>query len=83
LALERFGLLGPLNGANAAGKHALEALSETLAMEVRRFGIRVLVVQVGRVATGMYEKQERYFSLGEHCDSRAARRPRTPLRRPA
>lgn len=52
----------PLNGANAASKHALEALSETLAMEVRRFGIRVLVVQLGGVATGMYEKQERYFS---------------------
>lgn len=52
----------PLNGANAASKHALEALSETLAMEVRRFGIRVLVVQLGAVATGMYEKQERYFS---------------------
>ena len=31
-------------------------------MEVRRFGIRVLVVQLGGVATGMYEKQERYFS---------------------
>ena len=52
----------PLNGANAASKHALEALSETLAMEVRRFGVRVLVVQLGGVATGMYEKQERYFS---------------------
>jgi NAD(P)-dependent dehydrogenase (short-subunit alcohol dehydrogenase family) len=52
----------PLNGANGATKHALEALSETLAMEVRRFGIRVLVVQLGGVATGMYEKQERYFS---------------------
>jgi NAD(P)-dependent dehydrogenase (short-subunit alcohol dehydrogenase family) len=52
----------PLNGANAASKHALEALSETLAMEVRRFGVRVLIVQLGGVATGMYEKQERYFS---------------------
>jgi NAD(P)-dependent dehydrogenase (short-subunit alcohol dehydrogenase family) len=52
----------PLNGANAATKHALEALSETLAMEVARFGIRVLVVQLGGVATGMYEQQERYFS---------------------
>src|SRR5205085_1008923 len=52
----------PLNGGNAASKHALEALSETLAMEVRRFGVRVLVVQLGGVATGMYEKQERYFS---------------------
>jgi NAD(P)-dependent dehydrogenase (short-subunit alcohol dehydrogenase family) len=52
----------PLNGANGASKHALEALSETLAMEARRFGIRILVVQLGGVATGIYEKQERYFS---------------------
>jgi NAD(P)-dependent dehydrogenase (short-subunit alcohol dehydrogenase family) len=52
----------PLNGANGATKHALEALSETLAMEVRRFGIRILVVQLGGVATGMYETQERYLS---------------------
>jgi NAD(P)-dependent dehydrogenase (short-subunit alcohol dehydrogenase family) len=52
----------PLNGVHAASKHALEALSQALAMEAGPLGIRVLVVQLGGVATGMYEQQERYFS---------------------
>ncbi len=52
----------PLTGVHAASKHALEALSEALAMEAGPLGIRVLVVQLGGVATGMYERQERYFS---------------------
>lgn len=52
----------PLNGVNAASKHALEALSETLAMEAGPLGIRVLVVQLGSVATGMYQNQARYCS---------------------
>jgi short-subunit dehydrogenase len=52
----------PLNGVHAASKHALEALSEALAMEAAPFGVRVLVVQLGSVATGMYQRQERYFS---------------------
>src|SRR5207244_10887826 len=52
----------PLNGVHAASKHALEALSEALALEAGPLGIRVLVVQLGGVATGMYERQERYFS---------------------
>src|SRR5262249_23030514 len=42
----------PLNGVHAASKHALEALSEALAMEAGPLGIRVLVVQLGGVATG-------------------------------
>lgn len=52
----------PVNGVHAATKHALEALSEALAMEAGPLGIRVLVVQLGGVATGMYQKQERFFS---------------------
>lgn len=52
----------PLNGVHAASKHALEALSEALAVEAGPFGIRVLVAQLGSVATGMYQHQERYFS---------------------
>jgi NAD(P)-dependent dehydrogenase (short-subunit alcohol dehydrogenase family) len=52
----------PLNGVHAATKHALEALSEALAMEAGPLGIRILVVQLGGVATGMYERQERYVS---------------------
>ena len=52
----------PLNGVHSASKHALEALSEALAMEAGPLGIRVLVVQLAGVATGMYQRQERYFS---------------------
>jgi NAD(P)-dependent dehydrogenase (short-subunit alcohol dehydrogenase family) len=52
----------PLNGVHAASKHALEALSEGIAMEAGPLGIRVLVVQLGSVDTGMYENQARYFS---------------------
>jgi NAD(P)-dependent dehydrogenase (short-subunit alcohol dehydrogenase family) len=52
----------PLNGVHAASKHALEAVSEALAMEAGPFGIRVLVVQLGGVATGMYQSQQRYVS---------------------
>jgi NAD(P)-dependent dehydrogenase (short-subunit alcohol dehydrogenase family) len=45
----------------AATKHALEALSEALAIEAGPFGIRVLVLQLGLVATGMYQHQQRYI----------------------
>jgi NAD(P)-dependent dehydrogenase (short-subunit alcohol dehydrogenase family) len=59
----------PLTGVHAASKHALEALSEALAMEAGPFGIRVLVVQLGAVATGMYQQQKRYFSTAyAHLD---------------
>ncbi|MGH8896928.1 MAG: SDR family NAD(P)-dependent oxidoreductase [Egibacteraceae bacterium] len=50
----------PTNGLHAASKHALEALSEALAVEVAPFGIRVLVLQLGSVATDMYQTQPRY-----------------------
>src|SRR6266542_2905367 len=50
----------PLNGVHAASKHALEA---------GPLGIRVLVVQLGGVATGMYQNQERYVSAAyAHLD---------------
>jgi NAD(P)-dependent dehydrogenase (short-subunit alcohol dehydrogenase family) len=52
----------PLNGVHAASKHALEALSEALAIEAGPLGIRVLIVQLGGVATGMYQNQQRYVS---------------------
>ncbi len=59
----------PLNGVHAASKHALEALSEALALEAGPLGIRVLVVQLGGVATGMYQNQERYVSAAyAHLD---------------
>ena len=41
-----------LFGAYAAGKHGLEGLSKTLRDELRRYGIKVVVVAPGVVAPG-------------------------------
>jgi NAD(P)-dependent dehydrogenase (short-subunit alcohol dehydrogenase family) len=41
----------PTDGAYSASKHALEAFAESLAYEVRRFGIRVTLVNPGGYAT--------------------------------
>lgn len=43
----------PLAGAYCATKHALEALSESLAFEVGRFGVKVVIVEPGYIAPGM------------------------------
>jgi len=43
----------PLEGAYAASKFALEALSETLHYELAHFGIRVVIVEPGYIAPGM------------------------------
>jgi NAD(P)-dependent dehydrogenase (short-subunit alcohol dehydrogenase family) len=46
----------PLIGAYAASKWALEALAETLAMEVGHFGVTVSVLQPGSVTSGGAER---------------------------
>ena len=43
----------PLSGAYCATKHALEALSESLAFEVGHFGVRVVIIEPGYIAPGM------------------------------
>ena len=43
----------PLEGIYCASKHALEAMSGSLHLEVARFGIRVVVIEPGYVAPGM------------------------------
>lgn len=43
----------PLEGAYAASKHALEAMSESLYFELGHFGIRVVIIEPGYVAPGM------------------------------
>lgn len=43
----------PLAGIYCATKHALEALSESLQLEVGHFGIRVVIIEPGYIAPGM------------------------------
>ncbi len=43
----------PLAGMYCATKHALEAASETLHLEVGHFGVRVVIVEPGYIAPGM------------------------------
>jgi NAD(P)-dependent dehydrogenase (short-subunit alcohol dehydrogenase family) len=46
----------PFNGAYSAAKHALEALCDTLRLELAPWGIQVSLVQPGNIATSMGEK---------------------------
>src|ERR1700761_5335234 len=54
-------LVIPLIGAYGASKGALEALAETLAIEPRRFGVSVHVLQPGAVASGGAERAQVYL----------------------
>jgi NAD(P)-dependent dehydrogenase (short-subunit alcohol dehydrogenase family) len=49
---------GPFLGAYVAAKHALEGLSETLRRELMLFGIDVIIVAPGSVATPIWDKAE-------------------------
>lgn len=45
-------LSGPFVGAYAASKHALEAIAETMAMELQEFGVEIAVINPGPYLTG-------------------------------
>ncbi|BCU78939.1 oxidoreductase [Luteolibacter sp. LG18] len=47
-------ITAPGFGPYCAAKHALEALSEAMAAEVRPFGMRVLIVEPGAFRTGLF-----------------------------
>ncbi len=48
----------PLEGAYAATKHAVEAISEALHIEVGHFGIRVVIIEPGYIAPGMKHTED-------------------------
>jgi NAD(P)-dependent dehydrogenase (short-subunit alcohol dehydrogenase family) len=68
----------PLEGAYAASKYALEAISETLHYELGHFGIRVVIIQPGYIAPGMkaaerHEGPAEYAPLWEQWDGTDAK----------
>jgi NAD(P)-dependent dehydrogenase (short-subunit alcohol dehydrogenase family) len=66
----------PFLGAYAASKHALEGLSESLRRELMLYGIDVIIVGPGAVATPIWDKADKVdLSMYENTDfAEAARR---------
>jgi NAD(P)-dependent dehydrogenase (short-subunit alcohol dehydrogenase family) len=48
----------PLTGHYSASKHAIEAVANSLRMELRPFGIRISLIEAGTVKTAIWEKYE-------------------------
>ena len=62
----------PLGAAYGASKFALEALTESLHLEVRHFGIRSVLIEPGAIATGIkaiepHKGPAEYAGLWEQC----------------
>lgn len=51
----------PLAGVYSASKFAVEGLSDTLAVELRHFGVNVVLLEPGFVSTGAFEAFAHYF----------------------
>jgi NAD(P)-dependent dehydrogenase (short-subunit alcohol dehydrogenase family) len=60
----------PLEGAYAASKHALEALSDTLHFELSHFGIRIVIIEPGYIAPGMKHTDD-HLGPGIYADLHA------------
>lgn len=56
----------PLVGAYVASKWALEALGETLALELRRFGITVNLLEPGSVDSGALDAPRAHLGVGHY-----------------
>lgn len=63
----------PLMGPYSASKHALEALTDALRLELQQWGIQVSVIEPGAIATPIWEKSVRAAKdLETAADSSAA-----------
>lgn len=62
----------PFAGHYTGAKHALEALSDALRMEVARDGIKVVLIEPGGFKTGIWEEMERDIDEREAAGSRFA-----------
>jgi short-subunit dehydrogenase len=51
----------PLTGIYCSTKWAIEALSESLRIELGHFGVRVIVVEPGQIGTGALDAPRSYF----------------------
>ncbi len=58
----------PFMGPYAASKHALEALSDSLRRELLIYGVDVIVIQPGNIATPMWEKSRGISTDYSHTD---------------
>lgn len=63
-------ITAPFAGHYAGAKHALEALSDALRIELARDGIRVIVVEPGGFRTGIWEEFQRDADRREEAGSR-------------
>ncbi|MEV2231760.1 SDR family oxidoreductase [Streptomyces phaeochromogenes] len=52
----------PMNGWYSASKHALSAATHSLRMEVRRYGVQVVLVEPGTVATPFWDRAQEDLS---------------------
>ncbi len=56
------------HGLYSSSKHALEAMSEALAIEARRYGIRVIIIEPGFIATPMLERAKPLEADGPYIE---------------
>ncbi len=61
----------PLEGPYAASKHALEAMSESMYMELGHFGIRVVIIEPGYIAPGMKHDEADHLGPEAYADLHA------------
>jgi len=69
----------PLTGVYASTKWAIEALSESLRIELGHFGVRVVVIEPGQVGTGALDAPRTYF-VEKDPYTRLAKARRAPPR---